>query len=228
MLIVDGALKISANGWKKCRTDVWCLIDLFNVLVSEIFIFRQRGWKMEPFLKCVKFDIRIAEFSSKCIWCVGGCCEPDILNRWWYASHFIGIPSDFAYLTLCTTQGKIGFSFHPSVNTITSINRIILQLVTVSIGRQLMAVSKTILICGAFWLIFAIMGVQMFAGKFYKVNWPSRHLRRLFANKISSSLKKSNHCIHFPTNSASTEITQYWSRRLFQIGIIVMRKTTTG
>lgn len=29
--------------------------------------------------------------------------------------------------------------------------------------------SNTILVCLAFWLIFAIMGVQLFAGKFYNV-----------------------------------------------------------
>lgn len=44
------------------------------------------------------------------------------------------------------------------------------QIVIVAIARQSLTLSKTVLICGAFWIIFAIMGVQLFAGKFYKVS----------------------------------------------------------
>lgn len=44
-----------------------------------------------------------------------------------------------------------------------------LQIIATTIGRQTQTLLNSLVICAAFWLIFAIMGVQMFAGKFYHV-----------------------------------------------------------
>lgn len=44
------------------------------------------------------------------------------------------------------------------------------QIVAERIGRQARMLFNSLVICAAFWLIFAIMGVQMFAGKFYHVS----------------------------------------------------------
>lgn len=46
-----------------------------------------------------------------------------------------------------------------------------LQMIAERIGRQARMLLNTLVICAAFWLIFAIMGVQMFAGKFYHVSF---------------------------------------------------------
>lgn len=45
-----------------------------------------------------------------------------------------------------------------------------LQIIAKTIARQARMLFNSLLICAAFWLIFAIMGVQMFAGKFYHVS----------------------------------------------------------
>lgn len=47
---------------------------------------------------------------------------------------------------------------------------VLFQIVAITITQQIRLLFNSILICGAFWLIFAIMGVQMFAGKFYEVS----------------------------------------------------------
>lgn len=47
---------------------------------------------------------------------------------------------------------------------------VLLQIIATTIARQAQMLFNSLLICGAFWLIFAIMGVQMFAGKFYQVS----------------------------------------------------------
>lgn len=44
-----------------------------------------------------------------------------------------------------------------------------LHVITNAILRQMWFLVNTLLVCLAFWLIFAIMGVQLFAGKFYAV-----------------------------------------------------------
>lgn len=45
------------------------------------------------------------------------------------------------------------------------------QIVASRIACQARTLLNSLLICAAFWLIFAIMGVQMFAGKFYHVSY---------------------------------------------------------
>lgn len=44
-----------------------------------------------------------------------------------------------------------------------------LNVIAKAILKQMWFLTNTLLVCMAFWLIFAIMGVQLFAGKFYSV-----------------------------------------------------------
>ena len=44
-----------------------------------------------------------------------------------------------------------------------------LHIVFISFGKQFSTIIDVIWVALAFWLLFAIMGVQLFAGKFYKV-----------------------------------------------------------
>lgn len=44
------------------------------------------------------------------------------------------------------------------------------QVVATTIGCQIKNLLKPLVLCAIFWLIFAIMGVQCFAGKFYHVS----------------------------------------------------------
>ena len=48
------------------------------------------------------------------------------------------------------------------------------QVVVNALVQAIPSIFNVLLVCLIFWLIFAIMGVQMFAGKYYKV---SRHLK---------------------------------------------------
>ncbi len=43
------------------------------------------------------------------------------------------------------------------------------------------SIFNVLLVCLIFWLIFAIMGVQMFAGKYYKVGIGEPHSRILLS-----------------------------------------------
>ena len=43
------------------------------------------------------------------------------------------------------------------------------QVVVNALVQAIPSIFNVLLVCLIFWLIFAIMGVQMFAGKFYKV-----------------------------------------------------------
>ncbi|XP_055311841.1 sodium channel protein para-like [Sitodiplosis mosellana] len=43
-----------------------------------------------------------------------------------------------------------------------------LKMIAITISHQVRMLFNSLLVCAAFWLIFAIMGVQMFAGKFYE------------------------------------------------------------
>lgn len=45
------------------------------------------------------------------------------------------------------------------------------QIIATTIAHQTRTLLNSLVICAAFWLIFAIMGVQLFAGRFYKVSW---------------------------------------------------------
>lgn len=45
-----------------------------------------------------------------------------------------------------------------------------LNIITTALLKQMWFISNTLLVCLAFWLIFAIMGVQLFGGKFYSVS----------------------------------------------------------
>lgn len=47
---------------------------------------------------------------------------------------------------------------------------VLLQIIATTIARQSRTLLNSLVICAAFWLIFAIMAVQMFAGKFYHVS----------------------------------------------------------
>ncbi|XP_031630611.1 sodium channel protein para-like [Contarinia nasturtii] len=74
-----------------------------------------------------------------------------------------------------------------------------LKIIAVTVARQARLLFSSILICSAFWLIFAIMGVQMFAGKFYQC--VDRNQTRLGIDFVDSR----NTCIdkHYEwTNSA--------------------------
>ena len=45
-----------------------------------------------------------------------------------------------------------------------------IQVVVNALVQAIPSIFNVLLVCLIFWLIFAIMGVQMFAGKFYKVS----------------------------------------------------------
>ena len=44
------------------------------------------------------------------------------------------------------------------------------QVVVNALVQAIPSIFNVLLVCLIFWLIFAIMGVQMFAGKYYKVS----------------------------------------------------------
>ena len=45
----------------------------------------------------------------------------------------------------------------------------LLQVVVNALVQAIPSIFNVLLVCLIFWLIFAIMGVQMFSGKYYKV-----------------------------------------------------------
>ena len=62
------------------------------------------------------------------------------------------------------------------------ISSIFWKVVVNALVQAIPSIFNVLLVCLIFWLIFAIMGVQMFAGKYYKVS-PTLHL-------LENSLKK--------------------------------------
>ena len=48
------------------------------------------------------------------------------------------------------------------------------QVVVNALVQAIPSIFNVLLVCLIFWLIFAIMGVQMFAGKYYKVSMNRR------------------------------------------------------
>ena len=46
------------------------------------------------------------------------------------------------------------------------------QVVVNALVQAIPSIFNVLLVCLIFWLIFAIMGVQLFAGKYFKVGFP--------------------------------------------------------
>jgi hypothetical protein len=56
-----------------------------------------------------------------------------------------------------------------SLNHENSFSPILLKVVVNALVQAIPSIFNVLLVCLIFWLIFAIMGVQMFAGKYFKV-----------------------------------------------------------
>lgn len=72
-----------------------------------------------------------------------------------------------------------------------------LQIIATTIARQCRTLLNSLVICAAFWLIFAIMAVQMFAGKFYHVS-THKHI----SIQLDSQLKPYTPGIHTLNSNA--------------------------
>ena len=49
------------------------------------------------------------------------------------------------------------------------------QVVVNALVQAIPSIFNVLLVCLIFWLIFAIMGVQLFAGKYFKVGFPTNN-----------------------------------------------------
>ena len=116
----------------------------------------------------------------------------------------------FREKTFSETQGLLGYqcighafslnnvkNLHVLVEEIKEINSshllsylLVSQVVVNALVQAIPSIFNVLLVCLIFWLIFAIMGVQMFAGKFYKV----RRQRRSEVFADADTLLKT--CLH--------------------------------
>lgn len=111
-MIIENLSKFLACGWKEYIKNVWCLIDLFNTLVSGILTIRRRekgDEKTENEFRADGIDEQFHQMHyCNFLFSFPTFDSPDgtfmSVNSGFHRS-FIGIPANFISLTMCRTQG---------------------------------------------------------------------------------------------------------------------------